>query len=208
MFFCLLFSPATCDQKSQHKHPLAHNPLVLCQWCVASGQDPASWVRYGQEYALVYVFNKNTRRVLSYDVLRQQKTELWPRIASSLSQTVRPSYLVQTIDDGCRRECSARRRPRQLYFFTLRDSNDLQQSVPGCTKLGLSVAGTWKLEEEGHNQQRRQQCRRCEVVERGRKRGRRFRLDRHWKRPMSSPTCLRTLSRSTPQWKRKVKYAA
>ena len=28
------------------------------------------------KYALVSVFNKNTRRVLSYDALRQQKTEL------------------------------------------------------------------------------------------------------------------------------------
>ena len=39
------------------------------------GQDPASWVGWGQEeYGLVSVFYKNTRRVLSYDVLRYQKT--------------------------------------------------------------------------------------------------------------------------------------
>ena len=71
------------------------------------------------------VFNKNTRRVLSYDVLRQQKTELCHvmtkgvvsggtggvalrlrRITSSPSQTLR-RRLVGTTNDGRRRECSA-----------------------------------------------------------------------------------------------------
>ena len=70
------------------------------------------------------VFNKNTRRVLSYDVLRQQKTgvmtrgltsiRLW-RITSSPSQTLR-RRLVRTTDDGRHRQCSARRRPSRLYF--------------------------------------------------------------------------------------------
>jgi len=56
--------------------PLGHNPLVFCRSWVGWDQDPASWVGYGQEYGLVSVFNKNTRRALSYDVLRQQKMEL------------------------------------------------------------------------------------------------------------------------------------
>ena len=45
---------------------LGHNPLVCCRSWVGWGQDPASWVGQGQEYELVSVFNKNTRRVLSY----------------------------------------------------------------------------------------------------------------------------------------------
>jgi len=44
--------------------PLRHNPLVCCR----------SWVGWGQEYGLVSVIYKNTRRVLSYNVPRQQKT--------------------------------------------------------------------------------------------------------------------------------------
>ena len=63
------------------------------------------------------VFNKNTRRVLSYNVLRQQKTGVMTRggglmtflrlrrITSSLSQTLR-RRLVRTTDDGRRGECS------------------------------------------------------------------------------------------------------
>jgi len=86
----------------------------------------------------VSVFNKNTRRVLSYDVLRQQKTGVMTkgvvsggggcdlrlrRITSSPSQTLR-RRLVRTTDDGRCRECSARRLPPFVaaLFFTLRDS--------------------------------------------------------------------------------------
>jgi len=75
------------------------------------------------------VFNKKTRRVLSYG---SRKRGLWPkggltslrlrRTTSSPSQTLR-CRLVQT-DDGRRRECSARRLPLFVaaLFFTLRDS--------------------------------------------------------------------------------------
>ena len=107
--------------KLSRQTPLGHNPLVCSR----------SWVGWGQEYGLVSVFNKNTRRVLSYDVLRQQKTGLWPRglcpggltsvsrrVMSSPSQTLR-RRLVRTTDDGRRRECSARRRPSRLYFSRL-----------------------------------------------------------------------------------------
>ena len=74
------------------------------------------------------VCNKNTRRVLSYDVLRQQKTGVmtkgvvsggfWHplrRIASSPSQTLR-RRLVRTTDDGRRGVLDARRRPSRLCF--------------------------------------------------------------------------------------------
>ena len=73
------------------------------------------------------VFNKNTRLVLSNDVLRQQKKVMTSgvvsggvdlrlrRITSSPSQTLR-RRLVRTTDDGRRRQCSARRRPSRLYF--------------------------------------------------------------------------------------------
>ena len=78
------------------------------------------------------VFNKNTRRVLSYDVLRQQKTGVMTkggvtslrlrRIKSSPSQTLRRP-LVRTTDDGRRAELhDACRRSSRFCFFTLRDS--------------------------------------------------------------------------------------
>jgi len=77
----------------------------------------------------VSVFNRNTRRVLSYDVLRQQKTGvmtkggltslLFRRITSSPSQTLR-RRLVRTTDAAE----SARRLPPffAALFFTLCDS--------------------------------------------------------------------------------------
>jgi len=92
--------------------------------------------RIGSRVRLVSVFNKNIRRVLSYDVLRQQKTGVMTKavvsggvdlrlrhITSSPSQTLR-RRLVRTTDDGRRRECSARRLPPSVAasFFTLRDS--------------------------------------------------------------------------------------
>ena len=83
------------------------------------------------------VFNKNTRRVLSYDVLRQQKrgydqggcfrrggVDLRLRhITSNQSQTLR-RRLVRTTNDGRRGECSAGRLPPFVaaLFFTLRNS--------------------------------------------------------------------------------------
>ena len=87
--------------------------------------------RIGSVVRVSVSFLQNTRRVLSYDVLRQQKTccvrgefDLrLRRITSSPSQTLR-RRLVRTTDDRRRRECSARRLPPFLtaLFFTLRDS--------------------------------------------------------------------------------------
>ena len=72
-------SPAVADQPPEQT-PLGHNPPCFLPFVGRlGGQDPASWVGYGQEYGLLSVFNKNNRWVLSYDVLRQQKTGLWPR---------------------------------------------------------------------------------------------------------------------------------
>ena len=79
------------------------------------------------------VFNKNTRRVVSYDVLRQQKTGVMTkgvvsggvdlrlqRITSSPSQTLR-CRLVRTTDDGRRDECSTLAAVRRGFVFhTLR----------------------------------------------------------------------------------------
>jgi len=75
----------------------------------------------------VSVFNRNTRRVLSYDVLRQQKTGVMTkqggltslrlrRITSSPSQTLR-RRLVRTTDDGRRGVLYARRRSSRLCFL-------------------------------------------------------------------------------------------
>jgi len=73
----------------------------------------------------VSVFNKNTRRVLSYVVLRQQKTRVMTRgltslrirrITSSPSQTLR-RRLVRTTNDGRRRECSTFAAIRRGFVF-------------------------------------------------------------------------------------------
>ena len=76
------------------------------------------------------VFNKNTSRVLSYDVLRQQKTGVITKgvvsgraltsfrlrhITSSPSQTLR-RRLLQTTDAGRRGLLDACRRPSRLCF--------------------------------------------------------------------------------------------
>ena len=72
------------------------------------------------------VFNRNTRRVLSYDVLRQQKTGVMTR-GGGFDLPSSPAYNVERVTntsssccanngDGCSRECSARRRPSRLYF--------------------------------------------------------------------------------------------
>ena len=73
------------------------------------------------------VFNKNTHRVLSYDVLRQQKTtEVMTRggltslrlrrITSSPSQILR-RRLVRTTDDGRCCECSTLAAVRRGFVF-------------------------------------------------------------------------------------------
>ena len=75
------------------------------------------------------VFNRNTRRrrrVLSYDVLRQQKMGVMTkggltclrlrRITSSPSQTLR-HRLVRTTDDGRRAECSTPAAVRRGFVF-------------------------------------------------------------------------------------------
>jgi len=77
----------------------------------------------------VSVFNRNTRLILSYDVVRHQKTGVMTkggltslrlrRITLSPSQTLR-RRLVRTTDDGRRGECSMLAAIR--LFFTLRDS--------------------------------------------------------------------------------------
>ena len=93
--------------------------------------------RIGSGLRVSVSFLQNTHLVLSYDVLRQQKTGVMikgvvsggvlpplRRITSSPSQTLR-RRLVRTTDDGRRRECSARRLPPPsvaALFFTVRDS--------------------------------------------------------------------------------------
>jgi len=89
--------------------------------------------RIGSGVRVSVSFNKNTRRVLSYDVLRQQKTGVMTkgvvtggltclrlrRITSSPSHTLR-RRLVRTTDAAVR----ARRSPPSVaaLFFTLRHS--------------------------------------------------------------------------------------
>ena len=78
------------------------------------------------------VFNKNTRRVLSYDVLRQQKTGVMAKGVVSGGLTS-PAHNVETVtntsssscaNNGRRGECSAPRSPPSVaaLFFTVCDS--------------------------------------------------------------------------------------
>ena len=79
------------------------------------------------------LFYKNTRRVLSYDVLRQQKTGVMTKgVVSGGSLTSSPAYnvepvtntrrrLVQTTNDGRRGVLDARRRPSRFCFSQFRD---------------------------------------------------------------------------------------
>ena len=73
------------------------------------------------------VFNKNTRQVLSYDVIRQRKTGVMTRgggltslrlrrITSSPSQA-RRRPLVRRTDDGRRGECSTLAAVRRGFVF-------------------------------------------------------------------------------------------
>ena len=79
--------------------------------------------RLGSVVRVSVSFLQNTRRVLSYDVLRQQKTccvrgefDLrLRRITSSPSQTLR-RLLVRTTNDRRRGVLDARRRPSRLCF--------------------------------------------------------------------------------------------
>ena len=123
-----ILSPAVSDQT-----PLGHNPPPPCflPFVGRLGSGPRLVGRIGSVVRVSVSFLQNTRRVLSYDVLRQQKTccvrgefDLrLRRITSSPSQTLR-RRLVRTTNNGRRRECSARRLPLSVstLFFTLRDS--------------------------------------------------------------------------------------
>jgi len=109
--------------------PLGHSPSCLLPFVGRLGSEPRLVGRIGaeQDYDLVSVFNKNPRRFLSYDVLRQQKTGVmtkrvvtggrgWPplrRITSSPSQTLR-RRLVRTTDAAV---CSTLAAARRGFIF-------------------------------------------------------------------------------------------
>ena len=64
------------------------------------------------------VFNRNTRRVLSYDVLRQQKTGVMTSFRSSPAYNVEPvTNIVRTRVDGRRGECSTLAAVRRGFVF-------------------------------------------------------------------------------------------
>ena len=78
------------------------------------------------------VFNKNILRVLSYDVLRQQKTRVMTRgVLSGGGVISSPVYNVEPVTNTSSLSCatdaavSARRLPPSVaaLFFTLRDSH-------------------------------------------------------------------------------------
>ena len=121
--------------------PIGHNSLVFCR----------SWVgcQVGSGVRVVSVFNKSTRRVLSYDVLQQQKTGVmtkgsWPPFVSGVlysspSQTLRRRVVLceQRTTDAA---VSAQRLPPFVaaLFFTLRDSYGWQHCRPVCSEARYS----------------------------------------------------------------------
>ena len=99
------------------------------------GSGPTIVGRIGSWVRVVSVFNKNSRRVLSYHVLRQQKTGLWLRgLCPEGGWPLSPAYRAynvepvtktsssswRTTDDGRHRdarECSARRACWKCSFW-------------------------------------------------------------------------------------------
>ena len=113
--------------------PIGHNPLVFCRSWVGWGQDPnreADMVRSTGSVS----FQQNTRRVLSYDVLRQQKTRLWPKgCVQGGGWPPSPAYNVEPVTNTSSSSCAnngrqtprcARRSPPSVaaLFLTIRDS--------------------------------------------------------------------------------------
>ena len=73
--YCLRRCPT--NPSSPGQTPVGHNPPCLLPFVGRLGSGPRLLGRIGSGVrGLVSVFYKNTRRVLSYDVLRQQKTEV------------------------------------------------------------------------------------------------------------------------------------
>ena len=62
--------------------------------------------RIWQEYGLVSVFYKNTRQVLSYDVLRQQKTGIMTKGVVSGGLTSSPVYNVEPVTNTSLSSCA------------------------------------------------------------------------------------------------------
>ena len=147
----VLLSPSVSGgvrPKSPRQTPLGHNSPCLLPFVGRLGSGPRLVGRIGSGVRVSV--NKNNRRVLSYDVLRQQKTGLWPRgcvregvwpplrrTMSSPSQTLR-RRLVRTTDDDA--AVSARRLPPFVaaLLFTLRDSYGWPHCRPVCSEARYS----------------------------------------------------------------------
>ena len=95
------------------------------------------------------VFNKNTRRFLSYDVLRQQKTGVMTNGVVSEGLTSSPAYNVEPVtntsssyraNNGRRTPRCVRRSPPSIaaLFFTVRDSYGWQHCRHVCSEARYS----------------------------------------------------------------------
>ena len=62
--------------KPPDKHPLGHNPPCLLPFVGCLGSETRLVGRIRSGVRVIVSFRQNTRRILSYDVLRQQETEL------------------------------------------------------------------------------------------------------------------------------------
>jgi len=93
MVCCLLFSPAVSDQNPPDKHPLDHNPPCLLLFVGRLGSEHRLVGRIASGIRVSVSFQQNTRRVLSYDVLRQQKTGVMTKGVFDL-----PSFPVYNVE--------------------------------------------------------------------------------------------------------------
>ena len=124
---CLLLSLAVSDQHPRDKHPLGRNPSPsFLSFVGRLGSRPhlVGWIGSAVRVSVSFQ-QKNTRRVLSYDVPRQQKMGVMTegltslrlrRITSNPSQTLRRP-LVRTTATGAADECSTLAAVRRGFVF-------------------------------------------------------------------------------------------
>ena len=94
--------------KTPGQTPLGHNPLCLLPFVGRLGSGPRLVGRIGSGVRVSVSFNKNTRRVLSYDVLRQQKTGVMTKGVVSWGEglTSSPAYNVEPVSSTSSSSCA------------------------------------------------------------------------------------------------------
>ena len=93
------------DQNPSDKHPVGHNAPCLLPFVGRLGSGPRLVGRMGSGVRVSVSFQpKNTRRVLSYDVLRQQKTGVMTKGRFDLPSS--PEYNVEPVTNSSSSSCA------------------------------------------------------------------------------------------------------